>query len=87
MKEKLSLNCSKTDVEFSFNLSNKEDGFARATPKEKDLSEQNIRKTLNLNYMYFKLEYNILKKLHHFAVYRLNVNIFYKLLYIRFKLT
>jgi hypothetical protein len=44
MIESLSFNCAKHDLDFSFKLLNKEDGSARATTKEKALSQPNIRK-------------------------------------------
>ena len=73
MKETLSFNCAKQDLEFSVNKSSKEDGSARAKAKDNVLSEENIRRQLGLNYKNFKKEYNIFGKLPHFAVYRLKV--------------
>ena len=74
MRESLSFNCAKTDLDFSSNLSNKEDESVRATTKEKSLSKQNVRKQLALlSYKNLKQEYNIFEKLSHFAVYRLKV--------------
>ena len=73
MMKSLSFNCAKHDLDFSFNLLNKEEGSARATAKEKALSEPNIRKQLTTNYKKFKEMYNIFEKLPHFAVYRLKV--------------
>ena len=73
MIESLSFNCAKYDLGFSFKILNKEDGSARATTKEKALSEPNIRKHLTANYKKFKEVYNIFEKLPNFAVYRLKV--------------
>jgi hypothetical protein len=74
MEETLSFNCAQTEIEFSFNLSTKEDGSARAITKKMAHFEHNIMKQLALNYNYFKQEYNIFEKLLHFVVYRLKVN-------------
>ena len=54
MKETLSFNCAKQDLEFNFNINNKEDGSDRAKAKENVLSEHDIRKHLELNYINFK---------------------------------
>ena len=43
-------NCAKQDLEFSFNITNKEDGSDRAKAKKNVLYEQNIRKQFGLNY-------------------------------------
>lgn len=73
MKESLSFNCAKQDIELSFNLTFKGDDSARPKAKEKALSEPNIKKQLAANFKQFKKEYNIFEKLPHFAVYRLKV--------------
>ena len=70
MKETLSFNYAKNEIEFSLNLSNKEDGYVRAKAKDHVVYEQNIRKQLGFNYKNFNKEYNIFQKLAHFAVYR-----------------
>jgi len=73
MNESLSFNCAKTDLEFGFNLSNKEVGFVQATTIGKTLSQQNKRKHLVLNLKNIKLECNIFENLPHFVVYRLEI--------------
>ena len=78
MRESLSFNCAKQDIELSFNLTFKGDDSARTKAKEKALSEQNIKKQLAANFKQFKKEYNIFEKLPHFAVYRLKVRQYLK---------
>jgi hypothetical protein len=73
MRESLSFNCAKQDIELSFNLTFKGDDSARTKAKEKALSEPNIKKQLAANFKQFKKDYNIFEKLPHFAVYRLKV--------------
>jgi hypothetical protein len=78
MKESLSFNCAKHDVELSFNLSFKGDDSERPKAKGKAVSEPNIKKQLAANFKQFKKDYNIFEKLPHFAVYRLKVRLYLK---------
>lgn len=77
LKETLSFNCAKLDLENSFNHTYKGDESARENAKGKALSEQTIKKQLATNFKNFKRVYNVFEKLPHFDVYRLKVNIMY----------
>ncbi len=77
MKETLSFNCAKLDLEYASNIFYKGDESSRENAKKKALSEQNIRKQLATNLKNFKREYIVFEKLPHFVVYRLKVNRIY----------